>query len=536
MKWHLPKAVNRFMSDTPWQSKAHRAWFILCSVCLAIYTAYITFFAYSGFLNSRMETVAALLWFILLAITLFCGFLWCLKRWGNCAPRACTQRQSLDPRLFVLSSAVAFCILLATFMKYYPGGVSYDAANQWMQAQTGEFNNWHPVFHTLLIWLVTKVHNTYAFVVLVQLTCFSLALGYAAATLGRYGVPAWLTVSVSALVTLSEPVRNTLMYVWKDNAMTIGCLILFTHCVHLLNTKGGWLSRPLNAVSFGLALAFTTMTRHNAVLFTLPLLLLTLGCYGVRKHLPAVATCLVSLLLVQGALFGALDIVYPDNTVEEAVGIPMMILGNCKQQSPDSLDEETQAFLNTLATDDAWRTVYRRSDYNAIKFTFPRELIKNRPVTDILSMAVRTASRAPRLAFETINEATGLVWDVTGKNQGYETVTNSGDLPNAGYSNTWINAAGKAICALLDAPMNLWPLSWLMRNIGVQQLLLLLVTLWALYRLGVKALIPALPILIYNLATMLLLCGQDARFFQFAMVLSIPSMLALIYAPMNKEM
>ena len=44
-------------------------------------------------------------------------------------------------------------------------------------------------------------------------------------------------------------------------------------------------------------------------------------------------------------------------------------------------------------------------------------------------MAGRAALAKPRLAFETENGVTGLVWDVTGENRGYETVSNSGDLP-----------------------------------------------------------------------------------------------------------
>lgn len=538
MKWHSPRALTRFFAETPWQSKAHRAWFILCSVCLALYTAYATFFGRSGFLKSLPETLAAVLWFLIIGAAVFCLFLWALHRWGSQAPVGrIPSAKALERRVFWLVSGLAFGALICVFMKYYPGGVSYDAANQWIQAQTGEFNNWHPVFHTLLIWLVTRVHNSYPFAVLVQLACFSLALGYAAAALRRLSVPGWLAAAAAVLITLSDPVKNGLMYLWKDDAMTIGCLILFGQCVHLLNTGGKWLDKPRNAIAFGLALAFTTMVRHNAILFTLPLLALVIGCYGLkhRRNLIAGGTFALCLLLVQGVLFGALDVVYPSNTVEEAVGIPMMIMANCKQAAPELLDEEANAFLETLAPEEAWRTVYRRTDYNAIKFTYPREYIKNTPALQILAMALRTAERAPRLAFETVNEATGLVWDVTGQNNGFETVSNSGDLEAARYGSPRLNAVGRAVCAVLEAPMDFWPLSWFTRNIGVQQLFLLLVTLWALYRIGVKALTLALPMLCYNLATMLLLCGQDARFFQFTMALSLPAMLALIYAPGNTE-
>lgn len=80
-----------------------------------------------------------------------------------------------------------------------------------------------------------------------------------------------------------EPVRNTMMYVGKDNAMTIGCLLLFGQTVQLIRTRGAWLSKIRNALCFGLALAFTTLVRQNGFLLTLPLGALAIGCYFRRR-------------------------------------------------------------------------------------------------------------------------------------------------------------------------------------------------------------------------------------------------------------
>ena len=45
----------------------------------------------------------------------------------------------------------------------------------------------------------------------------------------------------------------------------------------------------------------------------------------------------------------------------------------------------------------------------------------------------------------------------------------------------------------------------------------------------------ALPVLCYDLGTMLLLCGDDARFFQCSMAVCIPCVLALLYLPKTEE-
>ena len=52
--------------------------------------------------------------------------------------------------------------------------------------------------------------------------------------------------------------------------------------------------------------------------------------------------CLGCLALIQGGLYSRLDIVYPDNTLEEAVGLPMTLLCNARQREPELLDGETR--------------------------------------------------------------------------------------------------------------------------------------------------------------------------------------------------
>ena len=518
--------------ETAWQSRAHRVWFGICTVCLSLYIAYVTYLSQSGFLTGGVQTAAALCAFAALSVAL-CRLL----------PRGCERLAGLSPapqpgsgrRVFWAALAISAVIFGCAFAACWPGGVSYDASNQWRQAHSGEFNNWHPVFHTLLIWLVTRVRDSYPFAVCMQIAAFSAAMAYLTATLNRRGVPAWLALGAHALVCASLPVRNTLMYLGKDSAMTAAVLVVAAQTVHMLHTRGVWLKRPRNAVCFGLTLAAATLLRHNAILWTLPLLICALLCFpwGRRGAALAAGVTVLTLVLVRGPLYGALDVVYPDNTTEESVGIPMTILWDVRAQAPEVLDGETATFLSGLAEDGEWGDVYQLHRYNSIKFTYDRELIAGRSVTDILSMAGRAALAEPRLAFETVNAVTGLVWDVTGQNRGYETVSNSGDLPL--YGRATLNRLGQAALAVIDAPLAWTPVRWLTENIGAQLLMMLLVALWALRRRGVDVLALALPVLCYDLGTMLLLCGDDARFFQCSMAVCIPCMLAMLYLPMIEE-
>jgi hypothetical protein len=54
----------------------------------------------------------------------------------------------------LLYSLPIFFIWSIYLLAFYPGMMSADSFNQWNQVLTGVYVNHHPVFHTLLIWLV----------------------------------------------------------------------------------------------------------------------------------------------------------------------------------------------------------------------------------------------------------------------------------------------------------------------------------------------------------------------------------------------
>ena len=532
------KHLCKEKQQTLWRSRAHGVWFRLCAVCLSVYISYIVYLSNSGLFVSPAKTALALVLFVLLSVGLYAGLTQACRILSPYQLKARPERSRIDLRMFALAFVIAMAVFGCTFAASYPGGVNYDVSNQWRQVHSGEFNNWHPLFHTLLMGLVTRLYDSYPFAVLVQIVIFAALLSHLTATLHKRGVPAWLALIVHTVVVSSLSVRNVLMYFGKDSAMTIGVIALTVQAVEILHTKGEWLKKPVHGLAMGLLLAYTTLLRINALLWTVPLLLCVFFAYkSIRRQAVCAAVVMaLAMALIQGPVYGMLDVVYPDNTVEEGVGLPMTILGDVKKLQPDKLDAETTAFLATLASDEAWQNVYQLHNYNSIKFTYEREWIKYTPVSGILGMSLRAALAAPRTAFEAVNGVTDLVWDITGQDEGYLHVRNSGDIEELRHAgHPLLNRLGGMGCKVLEIITNLPPLRWLTCNIGVQLLLLLLVTLWTLYRRGSDVLMLAFPTLFYHLGTMLLLCGNDARFFHFSMTVSLPAILVLLYLPKNRE-
>jgi len=531
------KAFCSTKGQTFWRSRAHRAWFRLCEVCLSLYIGYVGWLAGSALFSGWAQTLTALGVYALVCVGVYMALDAVTRLLCDASPRGGKIRARMDFRVFLLAFGIALAVLGSAFAACYPGGVNYDISNQWRQAHSGEYNNWHPVFHTLLMRGLTLICDSYPFCVLVQIVAFAALLSYVTATLHRQGVPAWLALAVHALTVLTPLVRNTLMYLGKDSAMTLGVLTLTAQAVNLLYSRGAWLQKPARAVCMGVLLGAVSLLRVNALLWTLPFLLCAFFAYRPARRQTALAACVMAgfMALVQGPVYCALDVVYPQNTVEESVGLPMTVLCDIRRREPEKLDAQTTAFLDRLAPDEVWETVYVPHSYNSVKFTYPREYIKETPLADILGMSARAAAAAPRTAFEAVNGLTGLVWDITGQDLAYRPVRNSGEIESARYGSARLNAMGGRIVDVFDAVMGFGPLRYLTRNLGVQLLLLLLVTLWALRRHGCRVLLLALPTLLYSLGTMLLLCGNDARFFHFALTVSLPSLLALLYLPRDAE-
>lgn len=526
---------NSHLMQTPFRNRAHAAWFRLCAVCLSMYIGYAVYLAHSHLFETPLATAVSLMGYAAVCVGVY-GLLDIIcKRMA--APKARAERKGMDWRVFAAAFVIALGILGCTFAACYPGCVNYDIANQWHQAHSGEYNNWHPLFHTLIMKLLTSLVDHYSFMVLVQIVVFAALLAYLTGTLHRVGVPWWIALAVHTLVTASLPVRNTLMFFGKDAAMTLGILGLTIQAVRILYTRGEWLKKPLHVLVMGLTLAYTTLLRVNALFFTVPLLLCVLLVYRAfwKKIAVAVIAMVLALALINGPVFGSLDVVYPNNTLEESIGLPMTVLCDIRKMDPQALDTETRLFLNDLVPSRIWKEEYVLHNYNSIKFSFPRELIAERSAGEILGMAARAAKEAPRTAFAAVNGLTDLVWDVTGKGEGYQRLGNSGDIESARYPSATLNNLGKMFCRIWETPMAWGIFAWLTENIGVQLMLLLIITLWALYRHGVEALLMALPTLLYDLGTMMLLASNDARFFHFSMTIALPCMLALLFLPRTKE-
>ena len=77
----------------------------------------------------------------------------------------------------VAYAAAPLVVWTVYWLAFFPGLVSMDSVNQWGQIVTGKYDDWHPVAHTWLVWLLTRPGHSLGTVSFLQVVLTALLVG-----------------------------------------------------------------------------------------------------------------------------------------------------------------------------------------------------------------------------------------------------------------------------------------------------------------------------------------------------------------------
>jgi hypothetical protein len=501
---------------------ARKPVFIVYNTILSIYISIVFFFFYSPFsISLIMQTL------VLAVLTFNLSIFYCGKSDELCINIRNEQNTTKWATVFSYAAMCLFVLMIA-FIINFPGLKSPDTEHQWNQVQNFEFDNWHPVIHTLLIWLITRICNHYAAVIFFQILLFSYAVGYLVATLESWGYSKKYLLLLGGFIIFNPYTHAIMMYAWKDTALTVIITFLASHIICGYLSDGKWFAKFRNTLAFAFCAALTALVRHNGIFFTVPLLVLLAFLY-IKKEPGVIFTITVTILIIfsiRFPLYSALKVTYPDNIYIESVGVPMTIMGDVLIKNPTALPPETKDFLYRIAPDEEWRTKYITGEYNSIKFQSDAGgVIRTIPVENFFRMTIDTIKADTTNSLYAFRDVTSIVWEAFGNSQLIL-------VPSRESLTTEHNIVRKIlkICLFGFERLISWlfPLDLAMTKTGWQMLALLLAGIISCYRNGGRVLILVIPSVMYNLGTMLLLCGNDIRFFHFNTVVSLAFVLVLL--------
>jgi len=176
--------------------------------------------------------------------------------------------------LYALPMAAVWGVYLLTF---FPGLMSQDSNVQWHQIVTGQFNDAHPVFHTLTMWLITRAWFSPAAVVVFQILSLSLVIAWGIMLLDEQGLPPWAAWGLVGFFSVSPINANLVITLWKDIPYSTCLLLMSLIILKVVFTDGQWLERKTTWIVLGIVSLFVASFRHNGFpipVLTLPILAL----------------------------------------------------------------------------------------------------------------------------------------------------------------------------------------------------------------------------------------------------------------------
>ena len=418
--------------------------------------------------------------------------------------------------IFIAVAVVVFCVRLIWISAYYPGSFSPDSIGQYGQALSGHYNDWHPVWHTILFFTIPlKIFGNPAAIIIVQNLYLAMILGYMAVTIAEMWNGKVAIISV-AYIVLNPYIGHIMLFPWKDVGFALGGLLCSVMIVRLILKK----QEPAalwKLIVLGILLSWTTLFRHNAILFTGPLLLVLLFYANRKSRLTILISFVVSLFAVKILLYGALDVEKPNRRVVECSGLPLTVIGNVVKETPDLLDEELSHFAYSIVPKEKWVKNYRCGSFNSVKHKdkgINASVIEKkgyRWMWETMFTCFKVSPRASWHAFFALTDIvygfeTGLEGDV-----GAYITKNSYGIAYANAGNNACKTLVKKYTSLINGTMFKY-----FRTYGVVLFVMLVVGLSRLHfrqseswkRASLFA-----PIFCYDFGTMLLLTGPDSRFF-----------------------
>jgi hypothetical protein len=424
----------------------------------------------------------------------------------------------------------SFLYFFIWYIGYYPGAFSPDSFSQYSQAITDTYNDWHPVLHTLIFFkLPILITGKMTSIIWFQIFYFSLILGYMSTIITQYFGKMQAVITLLCII-LNPYIDVILLYPSKCVAFSIFGLLSTVITFQILLKKhesqkvASWI-----LIVLGFIVAFTTLFRHNAILFTGPLLLGLLFNLKKIDWIKVFISFLVVLILIKGPLYSYLNVEQPGYRVLETVGLPMTVIGNVVKETPELMDEELSDFVYSIATPEEWENKYECGNFNSIKWTnINLDFIDNAGYYKIIKLMFKCFKLSPRASFKALFSLTDIVYGI---DTGLE-----GDLTPEIFSNDYgVEYSGVPIIrSILEFYTFVVDNSILVyfRTCGVA--ILALITIMII-KMNLKSSknrkknLMVMPIFIYDFGTMLLLTGEDARFFFITFLLAPIEILFLMY-------
>jgi hypothetical protein len=149
-------------------------------------------------------------------------------------------------------------------LAFWPGIMSQDSLDQWSQILRASFTDYHPAFHTLTEWLVSRIGQSPASIAVFQIIFLGAIAACGFQAYSKFGVPG-VVIGFACIIFILWPANLFLsITLWKDIPYSAAVLAIAICLLEIIRTRGGWLIR--NWWLLGIVSALASLFRHNGII------------------------------------------------------------------------------------------------------------------------------------------------------------------------------------------------------------------------------------------------------------------------------
>ena len=252
--------------------------------------------------------------------------------------------------------AMPFLLVWSIYqLTYWPAIMSNDSVDQWSQVLSGRFVDSHPAFHTLIIWVITRVWMDPASVAIFQLICMAFLVAYILYRFARIGVSIKALGGASLLIVVNPLNGIFIVTLWKDIFYSFFVLLLIVFIFEIYISEGEWASQRRNMVLIGMCAAICALLRHNGLAAGFGSLVMLIPIY--RKQWKYLGFALIigvsTWLIIRYPIYNLLGVQRVEST--ESVAVPFAHHVAAHLTADTYLYEQEIDYLSTIRPiDDDW--------------------------------------------------------------------------------------------------------------------------------------------------------------------------------------
>jgi hypothetical protein len=326
---------------------------------------------------------------------------------------------------WLIFGSVIFCATIWSVygVVFYPGLISWDFFVQWYEMSgKAPRSDWHPFFHTSLIWLLTRIWFSPAALMIAQIGFMSAIVGMAVWTLHRIGVSS-LIIAALVLFYAFFPLNGFYaVSLWKDISYSVVFLWLILLFIRISSVNGKEIARKNVFLQLFFSLCCIAMMRHNGIVpaFGSLAILFVLHYRSQLKSVTALSIAVIAAVtLFRGPILDRLGVEVKSRKAAKAQVLVQHI--GAVLNDGGELAEEDKPFLSNILPLAHWKGGYQArscmplicgKDAQGRAFFNGLFLQDDANYKKFLTIWARLASQYPMSILRYYTDATELIWRI----------------------------------------------------------------------------------------------------------------------------